>query len=208
MSSIMIPPSISFSAHGLEVKSPISKSEFFSALLFVKQAENATLFYLADLITYGKKNYGEEETALALEQSQFDLHRITQATRLQSIESALREQYALTSEHCYILAQHCPPDRRTEWAEQSFKNGLSAHELQKSIAANQIIRKKESAEKAGTGSGIPLLSSIIFHYNRWLHSIGKEKLENLPNDDIEKILTTLMPIVEACATLEQKLATK
>lgn len=206
MNLITVPSTITFGSHGLNVKESISKAEFLSALLFIKQAENATLFYLADLIAYGEENFGLEETSIALEQSQFDLHRITQASRLKSIDFRVREKYALTSEHCYVLAQHCPAERYDEWAKITHDKGLSAHELQKSIAANQIIRKKESNEKAGTGTGVPLLSSITFHYNRWLHSIGKEKLSTLSREEIEKILQTLMPILETCESLEKQLS--
>jgi hypothetical protein len=206
--SIIIPTSVRFGSHGLEVQSPISKAEYCACLEFVKRAENATLFYLADLISYGQKTFGDEVTTLALEQAQFDLHRITQAAKLKSIDVTFREDYGLTSEHCYVLAQTCPEERRKEWAEISHQEGLSAYELQKSIKANKVVRQKEAAAAAGTGTGIPLLTSVTFHFNRWLHHIGENKIQTLSVAEIEKILEALMPILTFCAKLEKLLNPK
>ncbi|CAB4158928.1 hypothetical protein UFOVP736_46 [uncultured Caudovirales phage] len=206
MNNIIIPSSIQFGSHGLRVTSAISKAEFLAGLMFVKQAENATLFYLADLISYGQEHFGNEETALALEQAQFDMLRITHASKLKSIDTGLRENYSLTSEHCYVLSQNCPEDKREEWAKISHTEGLTAHELQKSIRANTVIRKKDVTASAGTGTGIPLLTSVTFHFNRWLHTITEEKILNLPIPELRKILDTLMPIITLCAKIEKALS--
>jgi hypothetical protein len=160
---------------------------------------------LGDLIAYGQEHFGSEETAIALEQAQFDLQRITQASKLKSIDTTLRENYALTSEHCYVLSIDCPEDRREEWAKISHKEGLTASELQKSIRANVVIRKKDVNATAGTGTGIPLLTSVTFHFNRWIHSITEEKILSLTKPEITKILDTLMPIITFCARLEKAL---
>lgn len=166
-------------------------------------------FGLADLLRYGKKNFGEPVVMDTLGQLEFEFSDGVKAFAIGQTPLDRRVS-ELSSEHYYVLGKaELTPRERDRWAALARQHGLTAHELQISIENGKVTRQADVDQVSGKGAGINTIQGISFWYRRWERQVGGRKTVLGWTDKMkQEWLGHVKPIVdlalEVVASLKQK----
>jgi hypothetical protein len=147
--------------------------EWRQTLAMLKAVKNGYHMALADTISYGKANYGEEAVAQAVVQLEFTQADFNHANDITHIPIGLRENNdGLTSEHFHVVGNTFGDDevKQKQWLEAASKEKLSARELRRSIEVGTVVR--DDPKRTGRESaGIVTIQSIMSSFTRWERQI-------------------------------------
>lgn len=168
--------------------------------------KDAYKFVLADIISYGLKNFGREKVDEGLIQLQFNLGEVNEAFAIGQIPLPLRVE-RLKPEHYYILGKaDLTTKERGKWAALADKHELEPMELQKSIEAGKIVHQAAIDQISGKNSGITTIEGISWWYDRWERQIGGREVVLAWKVDLKKRwLDEVRPIVELAREVEKSL---
>jgi hypothetical protein len=203
----LLTPKCQISRSGLRIEGKLSLDEWTQIIRSLRDVRHAYHCALADAICYGKENFGAENVANTLEQTEFDFQDISKATAIGTLALGFREAHdTLTSEHYFILSGVEEPER-SKWAEIAQREGLKPIELKRSIEAGQILRLADIASGSGQGSGITTIQGAIFKLRQWQNTMGgPDRILELPRTQLNELLTLLTPIIELASQIEQRIS--
>lgn len=192
---------------GIRIQRLLSLDDWRACMANTRKVKTTYLGIVADLMDYGRKNFGEDVVAAELEQLEFEMPDIMKASTISLISHDDRAKWGLSSEIAYVIGSLCKtPEERAKWAEICDKENLNAIELKRSIEAGEILRADDIKERSGHGEGIPSIQAIRFQYEKWARNGGDAaRILKLPKSERVKILETLNPIVVLAASIEKSL---
>lgn len=172
-----------------------------------RQCNQSWELVFADLLRYGREQFGPKKVDEALIQMQFDLGDSIKALTIGQLPLDLRTEN-LSSDHMWVLAKavDLTAKERARWAAISDKEGLKPVELQKSIEAGKVLRQADIDRVSGHNSGIATIQGLSFWFHQWERKVGGE-LEILAWDKPRKEawLAEVRPILILAAKLEETL---
>ncbi len=176
-------------------------------LLAFKQLDTAAALNLCDLLTYGRKAFGEKQLELALEEMEFDLQTARKAVSLMDVPEAFRNP-ALTKEH-YLSVCHLTYPEQAQWLSDAVKHKLSALSLKRSIDAGRVLTKEEIEEMSGTRSGICTYQGVLSGFDRWERKVGGTKaILDWEPEQRRRWLEDVAPILELAEKVRGSLNTE
>lgn len=190
---------IRFGHLGLEFLGEMTADQWCDALSLFRTIKDAWDYFLADLLTYGRKKFGDEFVSTKVQQLEFDLADITRATCIGEVPREARRQ-ALTAEHHYVVALKIPESEReadrARWLELAEQHSLTPTDLRRSIEAGQVLTSEERQTSGGTGSGnIYTVHGLRFFWERWQRKTGGTKaIEKLSLEERKRVYEELKPI--------------
>jgi hypothetical protein len=193
--------------HGLKIAGDMTFQQWNDQLKSIQLVKSAFHCVLADHINYGRKQFGDAQVAVALEQAEFDLADVVKADSIGQLTFDFREKHKLNSEHYFVLSKIESGRERERWAAIAKREDLSALELKRSIEAGKILHANQIASSSGQGSGINTIQGVMFRMQQWEREMGgAEKIKSLPSEERKALLNLLTPIIELASTIEQSLA--
>ena len=193
-----------------------TRLEFVGDLTFEQWREGlrlwqqASIIYhcgLADLINYGRKQFGDEKVDETLEFFAFDFADVMKAHAIGQLSLELRV-VELTSEHYYVLSKSLPGATKEQgkWAAIAAKEKLSPSELKASIEKGKLVRQSQIEQDRGSGSGVPNIQGLSLVFQRWEKQVGGEaQILAQSKDWKEKFLQEVHPIVDLAHKVEETL---
>lgn len=190
---------------GLKIVGHLDLDEWRNLLESFHAVKHAYHCALADLISYGRNEFGDDEVAATLEQMEFELADVTKAEAIGQLTFDFREENPLTSEHYFVLSKLEKADCQ-KWAKIAVQNKLSALELKRSIEAGMVLRLEDIQNRSGQGSGINTIQGVVFRLTQWEKSMGgTDRIIQLPSKDRRDLLDLLTPAIELAAKIEASL---
>lgn len=201
---------IDLTAHGIRINRLLDYDSWLLILSQLRCIKSTYLSAVSDVVTYGRQHFGDAKVNTALEQLEFELSDATKAEAIGLIDLDTRTRHNLSAEQAYVIATGCrTEEERENWAIVCEKNGLTAFELKKSIAAGKVLRKDEITSQSGHGEGIASVQSVRFQFEKLRHQFKDDSaVLRLPKEERMKILEQLSPIVEFAAKIEGSLSWK
>lgn len=193
---------VTFTAGGMVIGQTLTADHWTELLGRMKQVHDAYHNNLADLITYGRKEFGAEFVDQKLEQLAFDMPDVTRADAIGQLSLELRTEFNLTSEHHYVLGRAFPgePKKQAEWAAKAQKHELSALALKRSLEAPEgptLITDEQLTTLTGRHSGQPVLQGVSLEVKRWVNALGGEDKLIHSSEAVRKaFVEEIRPIVE------------
>lgn len=193
---------VSFTAGGMVIGQTLTAEHWTELLARMKQVHSAYHNNLADLLRYGRREFGDEFVDKQLEQLEFDMPDVARADAIGQLALELRSEFKLTSEHHYILGRAFPDDakKQAEWAAKADKHALSALALKRSLEAPdgpRIITDEDLSTLTGRHSGQPVIQGVALEVRRWVNGLGGEdKLLHGPEAVRKAFIDEVKPIVE------------
>lgn len=192
---------LSFMAGGMIIGQSMTADQWTSVLTRMRQLQDAYHNNLADLIAYGRREFGTEFVDEKLEQMEFSLTDVARADAIGQLTLDLRTSHPLTSEHYFVLGRKFPADPKAQakWAALAEEHQLSPLALKRSLDAEggpRLITDKELSDLTGRHSGQPVLQGLHLEVQRWVQAQGgEEKLLKAPLPVRQAFIAEMRPIV-------------
>lgn len=140
---------------------------------YLTAARRSSLRWIASWRSTGRRNFGDAAVEETEAQLQLEFNDVKALESLERLESGVVD--APSDEHAYVAARLCDTDdEASEWLRTATEENLTAHELQKSIKAGEVVRDEE--KKPGGGStGVLTLDAIALDFQRWLSRVERDK---------------------------------
>jgi hypothetical protein len=113
--------------HGLRLSRDLTAEEWSTTLSRIRVVKEAYHTALADLLNYGRAQFGSEFVEEKITQLAFPFDDINHAVSIGCTHLSLREKWRLSSEHYYILGLKFPTDSVSQelWAQRSSEHKLT-----------------------------------------------------------------------------------
>jgi hypothetical protein len=159
---------------GINFPPDMTVEEWRETLAMLKAVKNGYHMALADTVSYGRENFGNEVVAEAMVQLEFSQADFNHASDITRIPVGLRaNNEGLTSEHFHVVGATFGDDevRQKQWLELATKEDLSPRELRRSIEIGAVT--KDDAKRTGRESGgFVTIQSIMATFTRWEKQVG------------------------------------
>jgi hypothetical protein len=148
--------------HGLRLSRDLTAEEWSTTLSRIRVVKEAYHTALADLLNYGRAQFGSEFVEEKITQLAFPFDDINHAVSIGCTHLSLREKWRLSSEHYYILGLKFPTDSVSQelWAQRSSEHKLTPLALRRSIEAGTIITDTALTTQTGKDSGVLLIQGL------------------------------------------------
>lgn len=201
---------IDIQPHGLVLRQELTQEQWLNTLQRLRVVKTAYHNVLADLIAHGRTRFGDTFVNESIEQLEFAFDDINHAENIAHVPLRLREAFALTSEHYYVLGLKFPADHTSQelWAQRARDHKLNPHLLKRSIEQGRILTDDTLRQLTGHNSGMPVLQGLALPFNRWLNNVGG--LTIVKEWDIEsrtEVLREISPLVDFALELRASLET-
>ena len=95
---------------------------------------------LADLVSYGRKHFGEEVVQDTMEQLEFDLIDARQAVAISELPYECRNLWMRTEHFMVIDGANLTPKDAVKWSDAAMDHSLSHTQLKLSIHAGRVLK--------------------------------------------------------------------
>ncbi len=176
---------------------------FRKELIYFGEMRRSMNFWQARHLGYGRREYGEEKVAEAMDQMSLEFADVEAMETLQKLETSPRSE--LSAEHHFVLAKAgVDAEAQTTWLETAWREKLTPVELRKSIIAGKVIR----SEASGNGphsAGVASPHAVRQQFDFWVRQAG-DGWRGLDRGQKEQLLGLLAPIAALVAEIEVDLA--
>lgn len=170
----------------------------------VTVAKESYLFAQADLITYGREKFTEEQVDEVLEQLELPEQDVMAAFAIGQLELELRTP-ELSAEHHLVLARLEDAGEQRKWRDLALKDDLTALELKKSIEAGKVIRQSVVSRQSGRGSSVITVQGLSLWFEKWQGQVGGDEVFSWEPERKKEVLETLKPMRDFIERLEESL---
>jgi hypothetical protein len=122
---------------------------------------------LADLVSYGRKHFGEDVVQDTMEQLEFDLVDARQAVAISLLPYECRNLWMRTEHFMVIAGADLKPKEAIKWAGAAMDHSLSSTQLKLSILAGKILKGGVLDGESGKNSGMANLPGFRQIFNVW-----------------------------------------
>jgi hypothetical protein len=195
-------------ARGIVFNGKMTFEQWREALVMLRQVKDRYHIYLADVLGYGRANFGEARVEEALGQLEFDYAECAKAMHIGQIELNLRLP-ELNAEHFCVLGMELKDDPKAQakWVKLAVQHALTPLELRKSIQAGGVIKQDKVNALSGRDAGISTIEGVRFSFDRWEKQVGGESAVLGWTPEIKKQwLIQVEPIVELAGKVRATLA--
>lgn len=192
---------------GVRIEGKLSFEEWQRAVFMWKKIFSTFHVGFSDIVTYGRKEFGDNEVDQTLEAFHFDMADILKSYAIGQLPLDLRDE-SLTGEHYYILARQLPNATKEQgrWAAIAKKEHLTPIELKRSIEKGDVVKQKDIERESGQNSGIPNIEGLAMTFQRWMKQAGGEqKILDQPPEWKEHFLEEVEPIIDMAEKIEATL---
>jgi hypothetical protein len=194
--------------HGLRLTRDLTQDEWSITLSRIRVVKEAYHTALADLLNYGRAQFGPEFVEEKITQLAFPFDDINHAISIGCTHISLREKWRLTSEHCYILGLKFPTDPTSQelWAQRSSEHKLSPLALRRSIEHGSIITDTTLSTQTGKDSGVLLIQGLTLKFRQWKTQVGGvDQILNWPIERRIAFLTEIEDMVDTAIKVRDSL---
>ena len=186
---------VSCNSVGLVFHGEMTLEQWQQLLALFRRIRNQFHFALADMIAYGRENFGEQQVAETLEQLEFDIQDTLRGAAISTLPHGSRRE-TLTSEHHYVAAKaDLSTASRAGWLKTAEKEKLTALELQHSIEAGQVVKANTSLAGRGRGTGIATIEGVLFMYKQWERQVSEtDPIEDWEPERKRRFLDEVAPL--------------
>ena len=194
--------------HGLRLHRDLTQEEWsitLSRLRIVKETYHTAL---ADLLNYGRTQFGSDFVETQITQLAFPFEDISHANSIGLTPLALREKWNLTSEHYYVLGLKFPTDGVSQelWAQRAHEHRLSPLALKRSIEKDTIITDIDLKQTVGQSSGVLTLQGLSLKFRQWKTQVGgTDHILNWPLDRRIAFLTEVEDLIDTAIRVRDSL---
>jgi len=171
---------VTITKDGIVFAPGLPESTWRETLSMLKAVHDGYHAALADTISYGRSNYGEETVAEAMTQLEFPQADFNRACDVAKVPIGLRKnQQGLNSEHYQVVGHVFGDDeiKQKTWLKAASEEKLSPGELKRSIDAGKVV--KDAAKTTGRGSGgLVTIQGIMFGFSKWKEQVTEEQILN------------------------------
>lgn len=194
--------------HGLRLSRDLTQDEWSITLSRIRVVKEAYHTALADLLNYGRAQFGAEFVEEKITQLAFPFDDINHAVSIGCTHLSLREKWRLTSEHYYILGLKFPTDPVSQelWAQRSSEHKLSPLALRRSIEHGSIITDTTLSTQTGKDSGVLLIQGLTLKFRQWKTQVGGvDQILNWPIERRIAFLTEIEDMVDTAIKVRDSL---
>jgi hypothetical protein len=197
---------MSVTDRGMVIRGAFTYGEWRAALYGMVKLREVFHSAVADVVAYGRSEFGDVLVEEACGQMQLPLNDIKRSDAIAKIPWGARDE-ALTQEHLYVAgaAPDLRPEERRVWLETAVAEKLSPVELKRSIEIGKVQHAERTPAGRGAGSGIVNIQAIRAFFLQWKRA-NFEVIRAGPLDTQQRLLEALRPFAEVIDILRANLA--
>jgi len=158
---------------GIEFEGELSLERWQDLMRLCKACKNAATLWLADAITHGMNQFGQEVVQETLSQMEFELMDADRAMAIGKLSDGVRDP-ALTAEHYYVLAKADLSEAAQQtWAAAAVSHSLTARELVDSIAAGKVVKAAPGGRHGAGKGGLATIQGVRQLFDTWFHKVDQ-----------------------------------
>jgi len=199
--SLSIPSGVQFFKKEMHIPEGLLFEAWYDLGRYLSEMRRSVNFWQTKHVRYGRAAYGEERTAEALKQMDFEFADVKAMDALLKLEGVFHA--ALSVEHHFVAARaDVPAEQREMWLATAEKEKLTPLELRTSMIKGEVTRAEVGG---GRESGVGSPHAVRQQFDFWMREI-EGRWETLPVEQMEALHAMLRPIAEFVLRLEQKMA--
>jgi hypothetical protein len=181
--------SLRITEQGAVIEGEISLQQWTDSLANLRRVKNIYHRALADVVAYGRRNYGDKVVEGAMEQLQFDVSDVHRAVSIARLGNGLRAMDGLSSEHQYVLGKEIPEsaEEQEKWAGVAVKEKLNPADLKLSIQLGRVTRSKDRNQGVMSFEAVTAL---------FLRTVKQYDVKTLTKSQKKSIAGVLAPVSE------------
>jgi len=186
---------IEISDTGAKIIGSLSLDQFKDTLRNLKRVKQVYHLALADVVKYGRSEFGAEAVNETLSQLEFDLSDSYRALSIARLSDGTRAVSDVSPEHQYVIGRAFPnePEKQEQWARVAVDERLSASDLKMSISNGTVTRARDRV------SGFISFEAVVSLFSRCAKAV---KDIQLTEADKANIVNILSPIVKFSQSLQ------
>jgi hypothetical protein len=198
---LSIPEGVQFFKKQLHIPEGLIFEQWYDLGRYLAEMRRSVNFWQTKHVRYGRGAYGEERTAEALKQMDFEFQDVKAMDALLKLDGVAHAE--LTAEHHFVAARaDVTPEQKETWLDIAEKEKLTPAELRVSMIKGVVTRAETGG---GRDSGVGSPHAVRQQFDFWMREI-EDRWEKLPPDQLEALHGLLRPIAEFVLRLEQKMA--
>ena len=199
--SLTIPSGVQFFKKEMHIPEGLLFEAWYDLGRYLAEMRRSVNFWQTKHVRYGRGCYGEEKTAEALAQMDFEFADVKAMDALLKLDGVAHAE--LSAEHHFVAARaDVPPEQREMWLATAEREKLTPAELRASMIKGVVTRAEPGG---GRESGVGSPHAVRQQFDFWMREI-EDRWEKLPPDQLEALHAMLRPIAEFVLRLEQKIA--
>jgi hypothetical protein len=154
---------------GVTIEGDMSVDQWRELMAMWRTIKTSFHVGLADLVSYGRKHFGEEVVQETMEQLEFDLVDARQAVAISLLPYDCRNLW-MKSEHYMVIGDaNLTPKEAVKWSGAAMDNSLTPNQLKLSIQAGKILKGGVLDGESGRNSGMANLPGFRQMFDVWWH---------------------------------------
>ena len=198
--TLSIPSGVQFFKKEMHIPEGLLFEAWYDLGRYLAEMRRSVNFWQTKHVRFGRAAYGEERTAEALQQMDFEFADVKAMDALLKLEGV--PHVALSVEHHFVAARaDVPSEQREIWLATAEREKLTPAELRASMIKGEVTRAEVGA---GRESGVGSPHAVRQQFDFWMREI-EGRWETLPVEQMEALHAMLRPIAEFVLRLEQKI---
>ena len=201
--SLSIPSGVQFFKKEMHIPEGLPFEGWYDLGRYLSEMRRSVNFWQTKHVRFGRAAYGQERTAEALQQMDFEFQDVKAMDALLKLDGVAHAE--LSAEHHFVAARaDVPSEQREIWLATAEREKLTPAELRTSMIKGEVTRAEVGA---GRESGVGSPHAVRQQFDFWMREI-EGRWETLPVEQMEALHAMLRPIAEFVLRLEQKMAAK
>ena len=198
--TLSIPSGVQFFKKEMHIPEGLLFEAWYDLGRYLAEMRRSVNFWQTKHVRFGRAAYGEERTAEALQQMDFEFQDVKAMDALLKLDGVAHAE--LSAEHHFVAARaDVPSEQREIWLATAEREKLTPAELRTSMIKGEVTRAEVGA---GRESGVGSPHAVRQQFDFWMREI-EGRWETLPVEQMEALHQMLYPIAKFVLRLEHKI---